>query len=127
MSYAPTYRYAVGIYGANYASADPMEPAHWVMAESLNHAEKILYEAKDNWRSRSDETGAGGRLYDTPVYGDPGDGAYIYRVSRDHPDFSEVLDEPGDRARYAFGFVNFDYPAYIAMFGARGGLRIEKA
>ena len=38
-----------------------------------------------------------------------------------------VDDEPGDRARHAFGYVDFDYPAYIATFGARGGLRIERA
>ena len=48
-------------------------------------------------------------------------------MNRDHPDFSEVLDEPGDRARHAFGYVDFDYPAYVATFGARGGLRIERA
>lgn len=127
MTYAPTYRYAVGIYGANYAQPVPMEPAHWFMAQTLDDVRHILYMCSGNWRLSEHEAGDGSTPLDTPNYGEPGDGAMIYRVNREHPDFSEVLDEPGDRARHAFGFVDFDYPAYVAEFGPRGGLRIERA
>ena len=124
MSYAPTYRYAVGIHGANYAQPDQMEPAHWAMAESVEQARNILRQAQSGVAYAED--GNGERTMSTPGYGEPGDGAYIYRVNREHPDFSEVLDEPGDRARHAFEYVDFDYPAYFATFGPRGGLKIER-
>ena len=128
MSYAPTYRYAVGITGANYAQPDQMEPAHWIMGDTLKEVRLYLYLAARVGSSELfHENGAGKAALDTPNYGEPGDGAYIYRVNREHPDFSEVLDEPGDRARHAFGYVDFDYPAYVATFGTRGGLRIERA
>lgn len=127
MSYAPTYRYAVGITGANYAQPDQMEPTHWFMAQTLNDVRHMLEQHADNYRTSDYEYGDGRPCLSTPNYGEPGDGAYIYRVNREHPDFSEVLDEPGDRARHAFGYVDFDYPAYIATFGTRGGLRIERA
>lgn len=127
MPYAPTYRYAVGITGASYAQPDQMEPEHWYMAESVDNAREILQYAKSSIAQYEYETGNGDRAGETPNYGEPGDGAYIYRVNREHPDFSEVLDEPGDRARHAFGYVDFDYPAYVATFGTRGGLRIERA
>ena len=130
MPYAPTYRYAVGIYGANYAQPNPMEPNHWVMVETLDDIREYLRIARReraSWASHFVEMGDGSAPLDTVAYGYRNDGAYIYRVNRDHPDFSEVLDEPGDRARHAFGYVDFDYPAYIATFGARGGLRIERA
>lgn len=126
MTYAPTYRYAVGIHGANYARPDQQEPAHWMMAQTVEDARHVLYMRGGNWRIDEHETGDGSRPLDTPNYGEPGDGAMIYRVNREHPDFSEVLDEPGDRARHAFGFVDFDYPAYIATFGPRGGLTIDR-
>lgn len=125
MPYAPTYRYAVGIFGGNYAQPDQMEPTHWAMAESIEQAQNILNHMSTGVSYA--ETGAGERTLATPGYGEPGDGAYIYRVNRDHPDFSEVLDEPGDRARHAFGYVDFEYPAYMATFGTRGGIRIERA
>ena len=127
MTYAPTYRYAIGIYGGNYAQPDPMEPEHWAMAESLSEVRQILLRMQGNYARSITETGAGTHTLYTPLYGDPGDGAYIYRVNRDHPDFSEVLDEPGDRARHAFGYVDFDYLAYVATFGPRGGLKIVRA
>lgn len=133
MTYSPTYRYAVGIFGifgGSYVQPDQATRADWVMAETLKDVERILLNFKDNYPYRYDVNGAGdflGNNSDTPGYGDPGDGAYIYRVNRDHPDFSEVLDEPGDRARHAFGYVDFDYPAYFATFGPRGGLKIERA
>ena len=126
MPYAPTYRYAVGIYGASYAQPDQMEPNHWFMCQSLADVKECLLYAKAAIAHFEYETGNGDMAGTTPHYGEPGDGAYIYRVTREHPDFSEVLDEPGDRARHAFGYVDFDYPAYIATFGARGGLRIER-
>lgn len=125
MTYAPTYRYAVGIYGANYVQPDQMEPHDWAMCETLNEVRQTLIRMKGNYARSVTESGAGTYVLSTPHYGWPGDGAAIYRVNREHPDFSEVLDEPGDRARHAFGFVDFDYPAYIATFGPRGGLRIE--
>ena len=127
MPYAPTYRYAVGIYGASYAQPDQMEPAHWAMAETVAEARQTLIRMKGNYARSITESGAGTYTIETPNYGEPGDGAIIYRVNREHPDFSEVLDEPGDRARHAFGYVDFDYPAYVATFGTRGGLRIERA
>ena len=127
MTYAPTYRYAVGIYGTNYAQPDQMEPAHWAMAETISEVRQTLIRMQGNYARSITETGAGTHVLDTPGYGEPGDGAYIYRVNREHPDFSEVLDEPGDRARHAFEYVDFDYPAYFATFGPRGGLKIERA
>lgn len=127
MSYAPIYRYAVGIHGANYAQPDQMEPAHWYMAQTLGDVRILLAEMQTGGTGTDYETGEGGWQLFTPDYGEPGDGAVIYRVNREHPDFSEVLDEPGDRARHAFGFVDFDYPAYVAEFGPRGGIRIERA
>ena len=127
MSYAPTYRYAVGIYGGNYAWPNIAAPTNWFMAETLEDVRVMLWQLANNYRTSDWEYGDGSMALDTPNYGEPGDGAYIYRVNREHPDFSEVLDEPGDRARHAFGYVDFDYPAYIATFGARGGLRIERA
>lgn len=128
MTYAPTYHYAVGIFGANYAQPDQMEPRHWMMAQTLNDVRRIIANAADNYVWRYDENGNGeNHLFGTPGYGEPGDGAYIYRVDREHPDFSEVLDEPSDRARHAFEYVDFDYPAYFATFGPRGGLKIERA
>lgn len=125
MPYTPTYRYAIGIFGANYAQAGQTEPEHWAMAESIEQARNIL----DHMRAGVSyaETGAGERTLDTPGYGYEGDGAYVYRVDRDHPDFSEVLDEPGDRARHAFGYVDFDYPAYLIEFGPRGGVQVTRA
>ena len=99
MPYAPTYRYAVGIYGASYAQPDQVEPEHWVMGNTLRNVEIYLYLAAHAGASGLfHENGAGSESLDTPNYGEPGDGAVIYRVNREHPDFSEVLDEPGDRA-----------------------------
>lgn len=125
--YAPTYRYVVGIFGANYSRPESFEPSHWYMAQTLNDVRHVLYMRAGNWRIDEHEMADGTIPLDTPNYGEPGDGAYIYRVNREHPDFSEVLDEPGDRARHAFGFVDFDIPAYMASFGPRGGIRIERA
>ena len=125
MSYTPTYRYAVGIVGANYAQPDQMEPRDWIMVQSHADARRVILNAAMNQNWRGDESGAGEHILDTPGYGNPGDYALIYRVNREHPDFSEVLDEPGDRARHAFGYVDFEYPARILSFGPRGGLRIE--
>src|SRR5690606_10064675 len=115
------------IHGANYAQPEQTEPKHWIMAQTLADARRILANAKVNYSWRYDENGAGQRPESTPLYGEPGDGAVIYRVGREHPDFSEVLDEPGDRARHAFGFVDWDAPAYVATFGPRRGLTIERA
>ena len=106
MTYAPTYRYAVGIFGGSYSQPDQMEPAHWFMAQTLDDVRELILSVKFDHIGTDWETGDGGWKLSTPLYGDPGDGAYIYRVNRDHPDFSEVLDEPGDRARHAFGFID---------------------
>ena len=127
MSYAPTYRYAVGIHGANYARPDQSEPTHWAMCETAAEARQALIRMRGNYARSITENGAGTHTLDTPNYGKPGDGAVIYRVDRDHPDFSEVLDEPGDRARHAFGFVDWNALAYVATFGPRGGITIERA
>src|SRR5690606_22351186 len=119
MPYAPTYRYAVGIYGANYAQPDQTEPTHWIMCQALDDVRDYLGHAAMGYGTASHffENGAGESALNTPAYGKPGDGAYVYRVNREHPDFSEVLDEPGDRARHAFGYVDFNKPAYVATFG----------
>lgn len=129
MPYAPIYRYAVGIFGANYAQPDQDEPGHWMMAQTLNDARDYLGHASLGRGSAGAffENGNGEPALNTPVYGREGDGAYIYRVNREHLDFSEVLDEPGDRARHAFGYIDLDYPAYVATFGPRRGLQIRRA
>lgn len=131
MTYAPTFRYAVGIHGANYASADHGTPGDWYMTETIDAARELIrYLARDmpHLAEAYGEPADGTvDIFNTPLYGEPGDGAMIYFVNREHPDFSEVLDEPGDRARHAFGFIEFDYPAYVATFGKRGGLTIERA
>ena len=113
-----TYRYGIVIFGANYAPGYVDEPSHVIMAESIEDArDRLWLAARGNPRA---ETGAGQRTADTPVYGDGGDGAYLYRVRRDHPGFSEVLDEPGDRARHAFEWLD-EVPAYLLEFGPRWG------
>lgn len=130
MTHAPTYRYAVGIVGANYVTPDQMEPQSWVMTETLEDVRHALQVMRDNWAySTADvfELGDGGTLLETPIYGYPGDGAFIYRVNREHPDFAEVVDAPGDRARHAFSYVDFESPAYLAEFGKRGGIILTKA
>ena len=140
---SPTYRYGIAIFGASYAQSDHGTPEHFWMAETLSDVRRILGNAADNYSWRYDEDGAGGRLLgtpcygydedgaggrllDTPGYGYPGDGAYIYRVNREDPDFSEVLDEPGDRARHAWGYLLTDYPSHRAEFGPRGGITIVR-
>lgn len=113
-----TYRYGIVIFGANYAPGYVDEPSHVIMAESIEDARNRLWLAARGYPRG--ETGAGRRTADTPVYGDEGDGAYLYRVRRDHPGFSEVLDEPGDRARHAFEWLD-EVPAYRLEFGPRWG------
>ena len=120
-----TYRYGVTIFGANYAIGFVDEPEHVFLAETLADVrERLWFAARGNPRS---ENGNGESTLNTPVYGDKGDGAYVYRVRRDHWDFAEVLDEPGDRARHAFAWLD-DEPAYIAEFGPVWGylLRLTK-
>lgn len=113
-----TYRYGIVLHGVNYAPGDVNEPSHVIMAESIEDArDRLWLAARGNPRG---ETGAGQRTADTPVYGDEGDGAYLYRVRRDDPGFSEVLDEPGDRARHAFAWLD-ESPAYLLEFGPRWG------
>jgi hypothetical protein len=123
---SPTYRYGIAIFGANYAQPDHATPEHFWMAQSLSDVRRILGNAADNCPWRYDEDGAGKRLLDTPVYGDPGDGAYIYRVDRSHPDFAEVLDLDGDRARHAFAWLDLDELVGMAEFGPRGGITIVR-
>lgn len=114
MSYCPTYRYGVVIHGANYAPGYVSDPGDVIMVESLEDVKTALWlAARGNPRR---EYGNGLPTLDTPVYGDKGDGAWVYRVKRNDPGFSEVLDEPGDRARHAFQYLQ-DEPAYLAEFG----------
>ena len=113
-----TYRYGIVTFGVNYAPGDVNEPDHVIMAESIQDArERLWLAARGNPRG---ETGAGQRTADTPVYGNEGDGAYLYRVRRDDPGFSEVLDEPGNRARHAFEWLDKE-PACLLEFGPRWG------
>lgn len=100
-TYTPTYRYGV------------------IMAETLAEVKDILYSSTSG--NPNAETGAGTRTYDMPCYGESGDYADVYIVRRDDPDFSEVLDEPGDRARHAHGWLAQE-PTYRFTFGPRGGL-----
>ena len=128
--YAPTYRYAVGIYGANYAQPDQTEPTNWIMCQTLDEAReylRIAQRGRASWAAHFVETGDGGAPLDTPNYGEPGDGALIYGAGPRVAGWSGVLDEPGDRARHAFGYTDFNHPVYVASFGPRGGLTIERA
>lgn len=120
-AYTPTFRYGVIISGANYAHGIPTEPADVIMCQTQADVEELLWCASHNVPGGY-ETGNGRKLAATPNYGEPGDIADVYRVNRNHPDFSEVLDEPGDRARHAFGYL-IPEPAYRLTFGPRGGLR----
>lgn len=111
----PTYRYGIVIHGLSYAPGDVTNPSHVIMAETLEDARRRLwFAARGNPRGI---TGEGTDTLDTPVFGDPGDGAYLYRVKRSDPGFSEVLDLEGDRARHAFAWLDADYPAYLLEFG----------
>ena len=125
-TYAPTYRYGVAIFGASYSSPDITEPSHVVMAENLNDARNLLDEMRANYISPRYRTGNGTRVLDTPGYGEPGDGAYLYRVRRDDPEFAEVIDLDGDRARHAWNWLDTETPAYVAEFGPRGGLTLTR-
>lgn len=124
--YNPIFRYAVGVFGANLAQPDPKSPNHWIMCESYKDVEETLRLLGDPLAPRIHErAGDGGSVYRIPLFGKPDDGAYVYRVNRSHPDFSEVLDEPGDRARHAFGFVDWNAPVRVYRFGPRGGLSVQ--
>lgn len=123
-TYAPTYRYGVAIFGASYSPHDITEPSDVVMVENLSDARNLLHEMRSNYISPRYRTGDGTRALDTPNYGEHGDGAYLYRVRRDDPDFSEVIDIGEDRARHAWFWLDTETPAYVAEFGPRGGLTI---
>ena len=126
-TYAPTYRYGVAIFGASYDPFfDITEPAHFVMVENLNDARNLLDEMRANYVSPRYRAGDGKRVLDTPGYGEPGDGAYVYRVRRDDPEFAEVLDIGGDRARHAWNWLDTETPAYVVEFGPRGGLTLTR-
>lgn len=109
-----TYRYGVVLSGVSYAPGYVTNPEHVFMAETLQDVKTALWLAARGNPRRED--GNGRPTLDTPVYGDQGDGAYVYRVKRNDPGFSEVLDEPGDRARHAFSWLDSE-PAYLAEFG----------
>lgn len=119
-----TYRYGVAIFGASYALPDREEPSHFVMAETLSDVVRILRNARENYPWRYDLDGNGQPIKSTPAYGYEGDGADVYRVERDNPQFAEVLDEPGDRARHAWSWM-LDEPTYRYTFGPRGGIQRE--
>lgn len=119
------FRYGLIIFGANYVNSTPDNPQNVVMIESLADAERFLRNAARNYVWRGDTNGAGEiNLPDIPYYGDRGDGAYLYRVRRDDPDFAEVLDEPGDRARNAWKYLDYD-PCGRFEFGPRGGIHFD--
>ena len=124
----PTYRYGVVIGGGNYVNLpfEEIEPESVYMVETIEHAKQTVRNAAQFSKPYGAETGAGNSGFHTPLYGDEGDYAFIYPVQRDHPDFSEVLDEPGDRARHAFGFLSKD-PSHLFIFGPKGGLKVERA
>lgn len=122
----PTYRYGIVVSGANYAPGDVNEPQHVIMVHTLDAAAAMLEHVRDfgtnvYWA----EMGNGAPMPDMPNYGEPGDGALVYRVQRDHPDFSEVLDMPGDRARHAYLYLA-EEPSYRFTFGPRRGLTRER-
>ena len=132
-TYAPTYRYGVAIFGASYSSPNITEldfaisqPAHFVMVENLSDARNLLDEMRANCISPRYRTGNGKWVFDTSGYGEPGDGAYLYRVRRDDPEFSEVIDIDGDRARHAWHWMDTRAPAYVAEFGPRGGRTLTR-
>ena len=117
--YYPGYRYGIIIGGANYSPGFLTNPEHVIMAETLLEVADILKSAASGNPRALDGTGK--PALETPLYGEPGDHAHVYRVS---PDMSPVIDEPGDRARHAFYHLNPD-PAYVFTFGPRGGLKRE--
>ncbi len=121
-----TYRYGIIIAGSNYAPGDVTVPSHVWMAETLGDVRRILRNARANCPWRYDLDGDGKRILETPPYGHEGHGALIYRVKRDDPQFAEVLDLPGDRARHAFAWLDPE-PIAQATFGPRGGLSIHNA
>lgn len=121
-----TYRYGLVLSGANYGPGYATDPEHVIMAETLSDARDILLSAAENYHQTTTLMGTGFHIKGTPGYGSHGDGADIYRVNREDPDFSEVLDEPGDRARHAWGYLLTDYPSHRAKFGPLGGLTITR-
>ena len=118
----PTYRYGVTIVGANYAGYGRETPSHFIMAETLKDVKRIIKNFAYGVTWRYEENGAGHHsLPETPNYGEPGDYADVFIVDRNPETFSEVLDEPGDRARHAWFHMHKE-PSYRFIFGPRGGL-----
>lgn len=123
------YRYAVVTHGINYAPGDVTTAADCIMVDSLADARELLRDMASNrgpWQYW--ETGDGALLLETPCYGEPGDGATIYRL----PDRSPVIDIPGDRARHAWAHLTNlgrtrPEPSHYVEFGPRGGITITAA
>jgi hypothetical protein len=116
-----TYRYGLVLFGANYAPGYTSEPGHVIMVETLDEArDRLWFAARGNPRT---VTGSGTHTLDTPAYGDCGDGAWVYRVKRNDPQFGEVLDLDGDRARHAYEWMERDEPSYMLEFGPVWGYR----
>ena len=122
--------YAVGIHGANYSHPDQETPGHWVLCDTLDDVRSLLWYLSENMPAPAAVYGTRMDLEpldDTPGYGDPGDGAIIYRVTS-----ANIQRETFKRAHergvlidwYA---IDFDYPAYAATFGPRGGIKLERA
>lgn len=121
----PTYRYGILPIGANYEPGNVRDPADFLMAESLEDVRRVLTNCQRG--NPHAEMGSGKDALPTPMFGGRGDGAYVYMVRRWDPEFAEVLDEPGDRARHAAGWLWIeDGPSHVADFGPRGGLTIYR-
>lgn len=117
-----TYRYGVIIFGASYGPGDPAEPLHVVMAETLSDVERILRNAQAGTPWRYDLMGDGSPMLHTPLYGNEGDGADVYRVNT--YDNWGYLSQPM-AAVLAFNHMSMGSPAYRFTFGPRGGLKRE--
>lgn len=126
------YRYAVVIFGASYAQGQVTEPTHCIMVESLDAARAALWNAAHRAEPMA-LTGEGKRADATPAYGDPGDGAWLYPVPVNDPDYAEVIPtDDGAGARHAWSWLtdlgeHTPDPSHRATFGPRGGVVIEKA
>lgn len=126
------YRYGIVITGASYSPGQVTEASHVILAESLRDAQLKLWGASLA-RNPHGVTGDGKPTLDTPDYGHEGDGALIYRIPVDDPNYAEVIPtDDGAAARHAWAWLtdlgeHTPDPSHIATFGPRGGIVITKA
>ena len=116
------FKYVFGFTGANYAMPQQDSPTDWILATSRQDIIEKLRDIKNNTAHRRPDilTADGTRIAETPLYGEPGDHAYIYAIPKSKK--LKLASVAGLWPR-----VDFENLVGIAEFGPRGGIKIERA